>query len=111
MRGPARTQGRGLVTGVTGAIVESFEARTLLLTGCRVAPKVHLADRADTVVDGDGPRHSGCLIHTEIMVARPDVGAVVYTHPSTRWRLPGRRRSRGRGGVVGGDAAGAVALA
>jgi ribulose-5-phosphate 4-epimerase/fuculose-1-phosphate aldolase len=28
---------------------------------------------------GDGPRHIGYPIHTEIMAARPDVGAAVMT--------------------------------
>jgi L-fuculose-phosphate aldolase len=30
---------------------------------------------------GGGQRHSEYPIHTEIMIARPDVGAVVHTHP------------------------------
>jgi ribulose-5-phosphate 4-epimerase/fuculose-1-phosphate aldolase len=41
---------------------------------------VHLVDKDGTVVDGDGPRHSEYPIHTEIMAARPDIGAVVHTH-------------------------------
>ncbi len=32
------------------------------------------------VLAGDGPRHIEYPIHTEIMAARPDVGAVVHTH-------------------------------
>lgn len=34
------------------------------------------------VLEGDGPRHIEYPIHTEIMAARPDVGAVVHTHSS-----------------------------
>jgi L-fuculose-phosphate aldolase len=30
---------------------------------------------------GDGPRHVEYPIHTEILAARPDVGAVVHSHP------------------------------
>jgi len=33
------------------------------------------------VLDGDHPRHSEWPIHTEIMRARPDVGAAVHSHP------------------------------
>jgi L-fuculose-phosphate aldolase len=33
------------------------------------------------VVRGTRPRHSEVFIHTEIYRARPDVGAVVHTHP------------------------------
>ncbi|OLC17509.1 MAG: hypothetical protein AUH29_01685 [Candidatus Rokubacteria bacterium 13_1_40CM_69_27] len=33
------------------------------------------------VVRGTRPRHSEVFIHAEIMRARPDVGAVVHTHP------------------------------
>lgn len=43
--------------------------------------RVHLVDGAGTVRAGDGPRHSEYPIHTEILAARPDVGAVVHTHP------------------------------
>ena len=32
------------------------------------------------VLAGDGPRHIKYPIHTEIMPARPDVGAVVHAH-------------------------------
>lgn len=46
------------------------------------ADRVHLVDGAGTVQDGSGsPRHSEYPIHTEILAARPDVGAVVHTHP------------------------------
>ncbi|WP_028927278.1 class II aldolase/adducin family protein [Pseudonocardia acaciae] len=42
--------------------------------------RVQLVDEDGTVLDGDGPRHSEYPIHTEILAARPDVGAVVHTH-------------------------------
>jgi len=45
------------------------------------ADRVHLVSPDGEVVAGDGPRHSEYPIHTEIMIARPDVGAVVHTHP------------------------------
>ena len=45
------------------------------------ADRVHLVSPDGEVVEGDGPRHSEYPIHTEIMNARPDVGAVVHTHP------------------------------
>lgn len=43
--------------------------------------RVQLVDETGRVLEGDGPRHSEYPIHTEIMAARPDVGAVVHTHP------------------------------
>jgi L-fuculose-phosphate aldolase len=45
------------------------------------ADRVHLVDGTGAVLEGDGPRHSEYPIHTEILAARPDVGAVVHTHP------------------------------
>ncbi|KZB83034.1 class II aldolase/adducin family protein [Amycolatopsis regifaucium] len=45
--------------------------------------KVILVARDGTIVDGDGARHLEYPIHTEIMAARPDVGAVVHTHAPT----------------------------
>ena len=45
------------------------------------ADRVHLVSPDGEVVAGHGPRDSEYPIHTEIMSARPDVGAVVYTHP------------------------------
>ncbi|GGN28730.1 hypothetical protein GCM10011609_85140 [Lentzea pudingi] len=42
--------------------------------------RVHLVDGHGVVVEGTGARHSEYPIHTEIMAARPDVGAVVHTH-------------------------------
>jgi L-fuculose-phosphate aldolase len=44
------------------------------------AAKVLLVDRDGAVIEGDGRRHAEYPIHTEIMAARPDVGAVVHTH-------------------------------
>lgn len=44
--------------------------------------RVVLVDREGTVLDGCGRRHLEYPIHTEILAARPDVGAVVHTHAS-----------------------------
>lgn len=44
------------------------------------ADRVVLVSPDGDVLDGDGPRHIEYPIHTEIMAARPDVGAVVHTH-------------------------------
>jgi len=44
------------------------------------ASRVVLVSRDGDVLAGDGPRHIEYPIHTEIMAARPDVGAVVHTH-------------------------------
>lgn len=41
---------------------------------------VILVDRAGEVLEGDGRRHIEFPIHTEILAARPDVGAVVHSH-------------------------------
>jgi ribulose-5-phosphate 4-epimerase/fuculose-1-phosphate aldolase len=46
------------------------------------ASKVVLVSPAGEVLAGTGPRHIEYPIHTEIMAARPDVGAVVHTHSS-----------------------------
>lgn len=43
--------------------------------------RVHLVDPDGNVLSGDGARHSEYPIHTEIIAARSDVGAVVHTHP------------------------------
>jgi ribulose-5-phosphate 4-epimerase/fuculose-1-phosphate aldolase len=43
--------------------------------------RVHLVGGDGAVLDGDGARHSEYPIHTEILAARPDAGAVVHTHP------------------------------
>jgi L-fuculose-phosphate aldolase len=45
------------------------------------ADRVQLVDRDGAVLAGEGARHSEYPIHAEIMAARPDVGAVVHTHP------------------------------
>lgn len=46
-----------------------------------VAPDdVMLVDREGDVVQGDGRRHAEYPIHTEVVEARPDVGAVVHSH-------------------------------
>ena len=42
--------------------------------------RVVLVDRDGQVLEGDGRRHIEYPIHTEVMAARPDVGAVVHTH-------------------------------
>lgn len=44
------------------------------------AERVHLVAPDGSIVSGTGPRHVEYPIHTEIMAARPDVGAVVHTH-------------------------------
>jgi L-fuculose-phosphate aldolase len=44
------------------------------------ASRVVLVSPQGEVLAGDGPRHIEYPIHTEIMAARPDVGAVVHTH-------------------------------
>jgi Class II Aldolase and Adducin N-terminal domain len=43
--------------------------------------RVHLVSEDGQVLEGDGSRHSEYPIHTEVMIARPDVGGVVHTHP------------------------------
>lgn len=40
-----------------------------------------LVDLDGNVLAGEQPRHSEYPIHAEVMRARPDVGAVVHTHP------------------------------
>jgi ribulose-5-phosphate 4-epimerase/fuculose-1-phosphate aldolase len=44
------------------------------------ADRVVLVSPDGDVLVGDGPRHIEYPIHTEIMAARPDIGAVVHTH-------------------------------
>ena len=44
------------------------------------ADKIILVSPDGEVLDGTGSRHIEYLIHTQIMAARPDVGAVVHTH-------------------------------
>ena len=43
-------------------------------------PRVILVSSDGEVLEGDEPRHLEFPIHTEIILARPDVGAVVHTH-------------------------------
>src|SRR3954447_12663478 len=46
-----------------------------------IAPqRVILVARDGEVVEGEGRRHAEYPIHTEVMAARADVGAVVHTH-------------------------------
>jgi L-fuculose-phosphate aldolase len=42
---------------------------------------VMLVNSGGEVLVGDGPRHVEYPIHTEIVASRPDVGAVVHSHP------------------------------
>lgn len=44
------------------------------------AARIVLVSPDGQVLAGDGPRHIEYPIHTEIMAARPDAGAVVHTH-------------------------------
>jgi ribulose-5-phosphate 4-epimerase/fuculose-1-phosphate aldolase len=44
------------------------------------ASRIVLVSPGGEVLYGTGPRHIEYPIHTEIMAARPDVGAVVHTH-------------------------------
>src|SRR5580693_2445636 len=44
------------------------------------AGRIVLVSPDGEVLAGDGPRHIEYPIHTEIMAARPDVGAGVHTH-------------------------------
>ena len=56
---------------------------------------VHLVDRDGAVLEGEGRRHREYPIHTEILAARPDVGAVVHTHaPNARIQVTTRAASR-----------------
>jgi ribulose-5-phosphate 4-epimerase/fuculose-1-phosphate aldolase len=62
-------EGRGVWMKASGWGFEEIDAGRIVL----VSP-------AGEVLAGDGPRHIEYPIHTEIMAARPDVGAVVHTH-------------------------------
>jgi ribulose-5-phosphate 4-epimerase/fuculose-1-phosphate aldolase len=62
-------QGRGAWMKSSGWGFEEIDASRIVL----VSPD-------GEVVAGAGPRHIEYPIHTEIMAARPDVGAVVHTH-------------------------------
>src|ERR1700744_3339843 len=66
VRDPA---GRGVWMKASGWGFEEIDADRVLL----VSP-------AGAVLAGNGPRNIEDPIHTEIMAARPDVGAVVHTH-------------------------------
>jgi ribulose-5-phosphate 4-epimerase/fuculose-1-phosphate aldolase len=61
--------GRGAWMKASGWGFEEIDAGRIVL----VAP-------SGDVLAGAGPRHIEYPIHTEIMAARPDVGAVVHTH-------------------------------
>jgi L-fuculose-phosphate aldolase len=43
--------------------------------------QVILVDPDGNVLEGEHERHSEYPVHTEILLARPDVGAVVHSHP------------------------------
>jgi len=68
VRDPA---GRGVWMKASGWGFEEIDAGRIVL----VSPD-------GEVLAGAGPRHIEYPIHTEIMAARPDVGAVVHTHSS-----------------------------
>jgi L-fuculose-phosphate aldolase len=63
-------EGRGAWMKVSGRGLTEIGARDVILVG---------AD--GEVVVGEGPPHVEYPIHTEILAARPDVGAVVHSHP------------------------------
>jgi L-ribulose-5-phosphate 4-epimerase len=63
-------EGRGVWMKASGLGFEEVGADDVLL----VAPD-------GEVLEGDGPSHIEWPIHTEVMAARPDVGAVVHSHP------------------------------
>ena len=50
---------------------------------------MHLVSEDGQVLEGGGQRHSEYPIHTEIMIARPDVGGVVHTYPPHAVALAG----------------------
>jgi L-fuculose-phosphate aldolase len=62
-------EGRGVWMKASGWGFEEIDANRIVL----VSP-------GGEVLAGAGPRHIEYPIHTEIMAARPDVGAVVHTH-------------------------------
>jgi ribulose-5-phosphate 4-epimerase/fuculose-1-phosphate aldolase len=65
-------EGRGVWMKASGLGFEEVDESQIVL----VSP-------AGEVLSGDGPRHIEYPIHTEIMAARPDVGAVVHTHSAS----------------------------
>ncbi|HEY0935618.1 MAG TPA: class II aldolase/adducin family protein [Trebonia sp.] len=62
-------EGRGVWMKASGWGFEEIDASRVVL----VSPD-------GDVLAGDGPRHIEYPIHTEVMAARPDIGAVVHTH-------------------------------
>src|ERR1700726_3517857 len=62
-------EGRGVWMKASGWGFEEVDASRIVL----VSP-------VGDVLSGNGPRHIEYPIHTEIMAARPDVGAAVHTH-------------------------------
>jgi ribulose-5-phosphate 4-epimerase/fuculose-1-phosphate aldolase len=62
-------EGRGVWMKASGWGFEEVDAGRIVL----VSP-------GGEVLAGTGPRHIEYPIHTEVMAARPDVGAVVHTH-------------------------------
>jgi ribulose-5-phosphate 4-epimerase/fuculose-1-phosphate aldolase len=62
-------EGRGVWMKASGWGFEEVDAGRVVL----VSPE-------GEVLAGNGPRHIEYPIHTQIMAARPDVGAVVHTH-------------------------------
>ena len=62
--------GRGVWMKRSGLGFEEVGAEDVLLVG-----------PDGDVLDGDGPCHIEWPIHTEVMAARSDVGAVVHSHP------------------------------
>ncbi|HEY4094784.1 MAG TPA: class II aldolase/adducin family protein [Baekduia sp.] len=67
LRDPA---GRGVWMKRSGLGFEEITAADVLLVGWE-----------GEVLEGDGPRHSEWPIHTEILTARPELAAVVHSHP------------------------------
>jgi ribulose-5-phosphate 4-epimerase/fuculose-1-phosphate aldolase len=63
-------EGRGIWMKGSGLGFEEVREENVLLVGWD-----------GEVLDGDGPRHVEWPIHSEVMLARPDVGAVVHSHP------------------------------
>ena len=62
--------GRGIWMKGSGLGFEEVEPENVLLVGWD-----------GEVLDGEGPRHVEWPIHSEVMLARPDVGSVVHSHP------------------------------
>jgi ribulose-5-phosphate 4-epimerase/fuculose-1-phosphate aldolase len=71
-------EGRGVWMKCSGLGFEEVDASRIVL----VSP-------SGEVLEGDGPRHIEYPIHTEIMAARPDVGAVVHTHSAAACAFAG----------------------